>query len=78
MKMNCTETDVGATEMQILPMKHHWLSCGWENADILTWSYTPDEILYLHLQTHNSMKCLSTCLDFINLLCHMLEFILYW
>lgn len=33
MKINHSETDVDATEMQILPMKHHWLSCGWENAE---------------------------------------------
>lgn len=31
-KINHSETDVDDTEMLILPMKHHWLSCGWENA----------------------------------------------
>lgn len=71
MKINPSETDVDATEMQILPMKHHWLACGWENADILTWNYRSRS------SDHDSMKCLSTCLDFINLLCHMLKFILY-
>lgn len=33
MKINHSETDVDATEIQILPMKHQWLSCGWENAE---------------------------------------------
>lgn len=33
MKINHSETDVDATEMPILPMKHHWLSCGWENTE---------------------------------------------